>query len=98
MTTALADPSQVLMLATGIGYYMAKGTNEERWKDQRARGLRSSERTDCESSPRVVAPILFSVVFHVNRQEQCFICQSGGHNDRGDGRVMSVVCHLDWSC
>lgn len=35
-------------MATGIGYYFAKGENEKRWKDQRARGLRSPEHQDCE--------------------------------------------------
>lgn len=39
---------QALIVATGIGYYFAKGENEKRWKDQRARGLRSPEHQDCE--------------------------------------------------
>ncbi|BEI80031.1 hypothetical protein CcaverHIS002_0105600 [Cutaneotrichosporon cavernicola] len=31
-----------LIAATGFGYYYAKGVNEERWNDKRARGLRSN--------------------------------------------------------
>ncbi|GMK54309.1 hypothetical protein CspeluHIS016_0108950 [Cutaneotrichosporon spelunceum] len=33
---------RALIAATGVGYYFAKGVNEERWKDQRARGLRAN--------------------------------------------------------
>lgn len=40
---------QALCVATGIGYYLAKGANEERWKDQHARGLRSNDKLDCGS-------------------------------------------------
>ncbi|KLT43027.1 hypothetical protein CC85DRAFT_327725 [Cutaneotrichosporon oleaginosum] len=31
-----------LIVATGIGYWYAKGVNERRWNDQRARGLRAN--------------------------------------------------------
>ncbi|BEJ11105.1 hypothetical protein CspHIS471_0105270 [Cutaneotrichosporon sp. HIS471] len=31
-----------LIAATGVGYYYAKGVNEERWNGERAREMRSS--------------------------------------------------------
>lgn len=48
MSRGVTDKFQALIVATGLGYYYAKGENERRWKDQRARGLRNTDHQDCE--------------------------------------------------